>query len=185
MIRISGGEFKGKAIKIPKTVLTRPSTSYSKKVIFDTLMGQMFDAIVLDLFAGSGALGIEALSRGANGAIFNDLGKAQNSIIKENLASLGLLSKSTLIQQDAIKTLKEWSHEKIDVLFLDPPYSMNINQICEILTLIEQKQILQPGGAICLEIHSSNLEMIKKLPFSSLKITKEKKKGSTTLLFIR
>jgi 16S rRNA (guanine966-N2)-methyltransferase len=184
MTYISSGKFKGKKVKVPNTPLTRATTSFSRTVIFDTLMSKLEGATVLDLFAGSGSLGIEALSRGANHVIFNDIGKLQMATIKENVAFFGIKDQTTLFQQEALKTLKDLDSHLVDILFLDPPYSIDIDILKAIFSLILEKKILKEGGVVCLETDPLHQTLIKALPLSPFSIYKEKKRGGTLLLFI-
>ncbi len=122
-MRVTGGTLRGRKLKTTPGLAARPTTDKLRQSIFTILMHDIIDQDVLDLFAGSGALGIEALSRGAHTAVFVEKGKDQAKIIRENLDSLGL--KAELIDCDyeaACASLSD-NGRKFDVIFADPPYA--------------------------------------------------------------
>jgi 16S rRNA (guanine(966)-N(2))-methyltransferase RsmD len=111
-------------------------------------MGNLIERCVLDLFAGSGAMGLEALSRGAQSALFVDQARESIELIKKNAASTGLLENSSVVQADAGQFIAK-QNAAFDLIFMDPPYS---NQdTTEILQLIAEKNLLKPRGVICVE----------------------------------
>lgn len=184
MSKIVGGDLKGRSIKIPKTKLTRPSTSYSRKVIFDTISSLIKDSIVLDLFAGSGSLGIEAISRGANEVYFVDENQKPINTLKENVNTLKIEAKCKIIKQDAVKYIKK-NQEPLDIIFIDPPYAYCTSKLKTIFDTIKDKELLKQNGIICLEIPTRKSKEIQTITLSKYSIYKEKKKGETTLLFIK
>ncbi|MCH9621185.1 MAG: Ribosomal RNA small subunit methyltransferase D [Chlamydiia bacterium] len=180
-LRIGSGKFKNRYINTPDDSATRPSTAYSKKVIFDTLQSHLLASKVLDLFAGSGALGIEAISKGAHFATFVDKESRPAKIISENIETLDIENECTVIRKDVLGFIESTSITGIDIIFMDPPYSMKIDSVLQILKLINEKDILDTKGLICLEMPSkSKDELIQHLDIS---IFKEKIKGETALLF--
>lgn len=121
MIRIIGGSLKGRTIYTPQTHLTRPGTAALRKAVFDICRNDIKDANFLDLFAGSGAFGIEALSRGANHSTFVDKGKLAIACIKKNIALLQLEPQSTLFST----TYEIWYKKNttfFDIAYASPPY---------------------------------------------------------------
>lgn len=184
MVRIIGGKFKGKEIKTPDTRLTRVSTSYSRKVIFDTLMPYIQGAKILDLFAGSGSLGIEGISRGAKSALFIDSESKPYGTIKDNIARLNISDSCTVLKKDVLTFLHS-INTAYDLIFLDPPYSRSLVELKEILTEIDTKSMLEKDGAICFEISTKYAKEIIDTKYSHFSLFKEKKKGETTLLFFK
>ena len=125
-MRIIAGKYKGRKIGFPEHI--RPTQDKVRQAIFDTL-GQAFKGmVVLDLFAGSGAFGIEALSRGAKNIVFVDIERKCNLLIKNNLEGLGLVLRSCrnveIYRQDAFRAIAIAAKKKrkFDVIFVDPPY---------------------------------------------------------------
>lgn len=121
MIRIVGGSLKGRTIHTPKTHLTRPGTELLRKAVFDICRNEIEGANFLDLFAGSGAFGIEAISRGAVHSTFIDKGKSAIACIKKNISALQLESQSTVFS-----TTYEYWYKKnttlFDIAYASPPY---------------------------------------------------------------
>jgi len=121
MIRVITGTAKGKALKVPTS--TRPLTDRIKTSLFDTIIDVIDDADVLDLFAGSGNFGIEALSRGAKSCLFIELAEKAIDIIKENLSVTKLTDKSTVINKNVNSFLNaNENKQKFDLIFCDPPF---------------------------------------------------------------
>ena len=185
MIRINGGRFKGKNIFTPNTELTRVTTAYSKKVIFDTLHTSLDGAIILDLFAGSGSLGIEALSRGAKKIYFVDHGSLSIKAIKKNIQILDIAGSSEIINTDYLKFINTHHHLDVDIIFLDPPYSLEIKKLANLLIQIVDQKILNKDGNIVLEIDTRNTTTLLEQINHKYTINKLKKRGNTTLIFIK
>ncbi|HBC46237.1 MAG TPA: 16S rRNA (guanine(966)-N(2))-methyltransferase RsmD [candidate division Zixibacteria bacterium] len=122
-MRIAGGEYKGRVLKVPKSSKIRPSTEKTREAIFSVLGGDILDAKVADLFCGSGALGLEALSRGAESALFVDLQPSSISIVKENIRALGLELRASVMVKNAF-SLRAANLDGIGIIFADPPYNM-------------------------------------------------------------
>jgi 16S rRNA (guanine966-N2)-methyltransferase len=122
-MRIAGGEYKGRILKVPKISNIRPSTEKTREAIFSVLGGDILDAKVADLFCGSGALGLEALSRGAESALFVDLHPASIANVKENIRALGLESRTRVMVKNALN-LRQSILDGIRIIFADPPYNM-------------------------------------------------------------
>jgi 16S rRNA (guanine966-N2)-methyltransferase len=137
-IRIIGGTHRGRVIKSPKSSLIRPTTAVLRKSVFDICKGFIEDARFLDLFAGSGAIGIEALSRGASHVTFVDQEKNALRGIEENLRTLKLEDQATLIRGDAPNVLNklESFKKKFDIIYIDPPYGQN-ERHPELMTLLD------------------------------------------------
>jgi 16S rRNA (guanine966-N2)-methyltransferase len=112
------GEFKGRRLAAPRGMRTRPTADRVREALF-SMLGDVSGARVLDLYAGSGALGIEALSRGAESAVFVERNPRAAEVIERNLASLGL--EQQVVRQDAVRFLTR-SEGMFDLVFCDPPY---------------------------------------------------------------
>ncbi|MCX7822128.1 MAG: 16S rRNA (guanine(966)-N(2))-methyltransferase RsmD [Syntrophobacterales bacterium] len=128
MIRITGGSLKGKKLLVPKVANLRPTTDRVRESVFNILGSLVEEARVLDLFAGTGALGIEALSRGALEAIFVEKDRKTIEALRKNISSCELQNKSTIFPmsaEKAIPLLKKRSG-KFNLIFLDPPYHSSL-----------------------------------------------------------
>ena len=123
MLRIIAGEFKGRRLKAPAGRSVRPTGDRVKEAWFSILQPSLPDARVLDLFAGSGALGFEALSRGAVGVDFVETHKASLAAIRDNAATLGAEARVTIHRSDAMRFAERLQPDAYDVAFADPPYA--------------------------------------------------------------
>ena len=151
-MRVIAGEFKGRKLEIPKTTL-RPTLDRTKETLFNILQTYVPNAKVLDLFAGSGSLGIEALSRGAEHCIFVDINKEATKIIKANCEKCGCTDLSNVINLPydvAIGGLKQ----KFDIIFADPPYADGFYY--DILKRLDKSDILTKDAIVVLEHDSAN-----------------------------
>lgn len=184
-LKILGGEFGGRILKAPKGVQTRPTTSMLRKAVFDILQPKIQDAIFLDLFAGSGAMGIEALSRGAQQAIFVDSHRDAIRCLKENLALLNIESKTHIIQNDVFRALTKLYEMKLmcDVIYADPPYDKpKLYQ--ELMTYFDKTPLLKPQGILFIE--SPSPSPLEKLTWTHFKPLPVRKYGDSELWqFIR
>ena len=156
-MRVISGHKKGKKLEWPKVDFIRPTTDKVKESIFNIIQFTTADADFLDLFAGSGQIGIEALSRGAKSVTFVDENKISINTIKKNLNIANLTQNSTVIRMDSIAFLKT-TQNLFDVAFLDPPYNS------EILTsaIILVQQVMKKNGVIICE-HLLTLKLPDKI----------------------
>ncbi len=173
-MRIAGGQNKGRRLKVSKKGI-RPTKAVVREAIFNILSKKIHDADVLDVFAGSGALGLEAVSRGANSCVFIE--KIPKTLIK-NVKKLSATSKIQVIRGDFRVGLKRLKTAKFDIIFLDPPYHRNY--IEKTTKLVLRYNLLKDKGIIVAE-HSSDEELF--LP-DGLLILKKKYYGETAVTFI-
>ena len=176
-MQVQTGTAKGKKLKIPKTKKVRPTTGRIKKSIFDKL-GNLDGFVVLDLFSGSGNLGIEALSRNASNVFFVEKQKPVADILRENIINCGFERQSDTLVMDFRKAIKYLTKENMsfDLILIDPPYGMLMDK--EITELIESAgALLNTYGTIVLE-HNKPLE------FSDRTFTLDTKNyGGTNITF--
>ncbi|MGI5976456.1 MAG: 16S rRNA (guanine(966)-N(2))-methyltransferase RsmD [Candidatus Limivicinus sp.] len=144
-MRVITGTARGRKLETPENYDIRPTTDMVKEATFNIVQFDIEGRKVLDLFAGTGQLGIECLSRGAESAVFVDQSGDAVKIVRDNLKSCGLTG--TVIQMDACSFLR--SCGKFDLIFVDPPYDSNLYE--EVLEIINSVDILSDGGIIICE----------------------------------
>lgn len=143
-LRIVAGKFKGRLLQTPKTTLTRPTQGMLREAVFNICQMEIMDAHVLDLYAGSGAIGFEALSRGAEHVVFVEKNRQAIACIKKNIEILGVASQVTLMPFDVPIALKHLQ-QPFDLIYVDPPYDLPILPILEQLVnghLLKKEGIL-------------------------------------------
>jgi 16S rRNA (guanine966-N2)-methyltransferase len=148
-MRITGGELRGRRLYVPKTGV-RPTTGRVREAIF-SLLGSVEGAGVLDLFCGSGALGIEALSRGADGATLVD---TRPGAARRNVEELGLRARATVVGSDARRFLRGAEEGSFDLLLCDPPYRLADRLASDLDPLI--RRVLADGGRAMIESSPDN-----------------------------
>ncbi len=126
-MRVITGTARSKKLVTPKGMDVRPTTDMVKEAVFSAVQFEIEGAAVLDLFAGSGQIGIEALSRGAKSAVFVDKNRDAIAAVKENLKTTQLAEKGKVLLTDSLAFLKS-TREQFDFIFLDPPYEQGICQ---------------------------------------------------------
>lgn len=153
-MRVISGVARGLKLQSLEGSDTRPTLDNVKEAIFSMLFDYCADANVLDLFAGSGSLGIEALSRGAAHADFADKSMAACRVIRANLEKSKLDKSADVFNKDAFSFLKSAKEKgsKYDLIFLDPPYALGL--LNETLNLINEYDLLQKGGLVVCEFES-------------------------------
>ena len=150
MLRVIAGKFRSIPLKQPPMEITRCTTDRIREAIFNVIQNHISDATVLDGFAGSGAIAIEAISRGAKHAICTDRNSQPIQIIKENVAKCKI-DNIDIYQIDLISYLKRVQPIQFDLIFLDPPFAIEPDQLALILELIEKQKLLKPDGIVVLE----------------------------------
>ncbi len=178
-MRIIGGIWKGRRLSSFRGLSIRPTSDKVREAVFNILPRDFPFKRVLDLYAGTGAMGIEALSRGAEEAIFVDSGSTAVSIIKKNLFSLGPV-KAGILKRDAVSAVRALSKkgERFDLIFIDPPYSSELVQ--ETLKAIDGEGIIETGGFVIAEAPKRALPSGE---FKNLELIDERKYGDTLVYF--
>ncbi len=172
-MRVITGIAGGRKLKSPDGEEVRPTADHVKQAMFNILQFDLEGRRVLDLFGGSGQLGIEALSRGAREAVFTDSSRTSVSLIRENLKRCGL--KGTAIQTDALSYLSRG--EKFDIILVDPPYDGGLYGA--VLERINSVDNLNEGGIIICEARAGTVLPEMKPPYAKLR---ERKYGSVTIV---
>ena len=178
-MRVITGTYRGRIIKEVPGELTRPTTDKNKEKIFN-ILGQYFDGgRALDLFAGSGALGIEALSRGMDFCVFVDFQGKAIQTIRENLKSLKIdKNHASVVNSEAMQFMRTYQGEPFDLIILDPPYAKTYNN--DILEMIASRKLLSKEGVVLCENDKATI-----LPdaYGSLKKQRESIEGITKFTF--
>ena len=176
-MRIIAGKFKGLSIKTINDASTRPMMSKAREGIFNSLQNDFNDSLVLDLFAGSGSLGIEALSRGASFVTFVDTSTDCKKIIDKNLSDIDqnytvlVLSVSDYISN---------SEKKFDIIFYDPPYSLLVNEINSDFNTIQN--LMTENSKLIIHRHKSSEQFVYP---EGLELHKEKKYGQSNITILK
>ena len=178
-MRVITGKARGVQLKTPEGMLTRPTTDRVKEALFSIINFEIPGAAVLDLFGGTGQLGIEALSRGAKSAVFVDAREDACKLIRENLKRTKLEQNTKVVRSDYLEYLGR-CREKFDIILLDPPYAEVFLETA--LKRITEIDILQSDGIIVTE-----RPLGKELPwdFEGYTRSKDYKYGKTLLTIYR
>jgi len=180
-LRIIAGDLKGRKLRSVHGTKTRPTANRTREAIFNILASQTPDSRVLDLFAGTGAFGIEALSRKAETAVFIDIDNDALSVLQANIESLSLERQTQIIRWDLIKNLKCLSPLDIafDLVFMDPPYRKNM--IEPTLRNLHISQSLVSGTRVIIEHSQREPVAAGQLPYE---IADQRKYGKTLVTFL-
>ncbi|HEY8123004.1 MAG TPA: 16S rRNA (guanine(966)-N(2))-methyltransferase RsmD [Myxococcota bacterium] len=151
-MRITGGEFAGRRLRVPRSAV-RPTAERVREALFSMLAhrGALAGARVLDAFAGSGALGLEALSRGAASVLFVEQSRSVAKTLGENVAALGLEARARIVGRDAVSALRALAGagERFDLCFVDPPYASGL--AAETLALLAEGGLLAERAVLVAE----------------------------------
>ena len=182
-MRVIAGSKRSIPLVAPEGVTTRPTSDRIKETLFNIISPIVYGAYFLDLFSGSGQIGIEALSRGARGAVFVDSDRKSIAAIKENVKKTDFLDCSEIINKSVSSFISTYSgKESFDIIFIDPPYDMREEN--NILDDILKHGLLSEDGLIVAECASDN-HFFEKLPKGlSLKRVKDYGKSKNCHIFI-
>lgn len=185
-LRIIGGTFKNRLLKSPTTSLTKPTMSMVRKSVFDICQMCIEDAYFLDLFACSGAMGIEALSRGAKQATFIEKDRKAMRCLEENINTLSLQEQASLVCADVFSHIKKLQEQKktYDIVYIDPPYPLVESPdkpLIALLEFLDKSSLLTPSSLVFLEERAPGFFTPSSLTFSRLKHKNTRKFASTLL----
>jgi 16S rRNA (guanine966-N2)-methyltransferase len=175
-VRIISGRFKGRRLVSFQAKHIRPTTDRVKETLFNKLMGYFPDARVLDLFAGTGNLGLESLSRGAAHVAFVDDHPKSLAVLRENLAELEIRDGYKIHSIDVFKFLKRYEGDDFNVIFADPPFTERLAE--RVMAAIALSKVWAPGAVIAIE--SGTKEPISD-DYGRLNLLDRKKFGDKTL----
>ena len=195
VLRIISGKRRGFKLAAPDGLDTRPTTDRVKESVFNIIQTHLPCGFVLDMFAGSGAMGIEALSRGAQGAVFAESNPASLRIVEKNLAGSGLKDGAVVFGADSFEMLKRLKsgaatavtpdgarfdpNNGFDIIFLDPPYNKGL--VNKAIELICELDFLSPGGIIVAETEVQGEEVSA----CGFEVRKSAKYGKTVITVLK
>jgi len=192
-MRVVTGAAKGRKLKGPKTSGTRPIIDRVKTALFDILSWRIEDARFLDLFAGTGGVGIEALSRGAASATFIEMSLPIVKLIRENLHITELSAHAEVLHMDSFKFLQSYAEESnrvpapparlYDMIYIAPPQYQEM--AARALGMLDTSPLLAPGGLVMVQIHPKERPGVVAVALTRLVQTDERRYGSTLLLFYK
>ena len=153
-MRITGGEFGGRNLKVPKSDAIRPTQDRVREALFNIIQFEVPGCDFLDLFAGSGAVGLEALSRGAKSATFVEANRRHLAVLRENLDSLRVPSTAVaVVGVDAYRWLTTYAGPGFSIGFADPPYALGEEKgYASVLATLAERGVIRPGGLFVAEM---------------------------------
>lgn len=178
-MRVISGTAKGRTLKSPG-VATRPITDRVKENLFNILGTRVQDANVLDLFAGAGSVGIEALSRGARHATFVELDRDALHAIRANLELTRLDDRAKIVREDVFRFIRKGTGERYDLIYIAPPQYRELWS--ETLKTLDGRGFLSERGVIVVQIHPKEFRASE---FKEFALADQRKYGSTMLCFYR
>lgn len=180
-MRVIAGEARSLPLRAPEGMDTRPTTDRIKETLFNMLQGHLSDSIFVDLCSGSGAIGIEAISRGAQKAYFVENAPKAVKCIQENLKFTKFEDRSVVLKQDVVSALSGIREKAVDVVFMDPPYQANLEQ--PVLECLYRMPYVNEDTVIVIEADlKKDFEFAGNLGFE---ITKEKIYKTNKHVFLR
>lgn len=184
-MRVIGGSLKGRRLRSVKGSLVRPTSDKVREAVFNILPMDFPFERVLDLFAGTGAMGIEAVSRGAGEAVFVDRDQAPCDVIRKNIEACGLAERTKVVRRDAIAALRAFSAagERFDLVIIDPPYESGLTE--EALRAVDEGGLLAEGGMVVAEA-STRIPLDGAAgALATLELADRRRYGDTTVYFFR
>lgn len=180
-MRVIAGTARSLPLKAPKGIDTRPTTDRIKETLFNILQPRLADCVFVDLFAGSGGIGIEALSRGAKKSYFIENAREASDCIAENLLFTGFTNSAVLLKRDVLVALHDIREEEADIIFMDPPYGKNHEK--KVLDVLNNVKYVTDNTILVIESDlDTDFSYIKEMSFE---IYKEKKYKTNRHIFLR
>lgn len=186
-MRVVAGEARGRKLKAPDTLDTRPIIDRVKTALFDILSTEVEDASFLDLFGGTGSVGIEALSRGAAHATFIEMNYKVLKLLRENLQTTRLAERAETLHGDAFKFLLQKNAEArsttYDIVYVAPPQYQGM--AARALEILDSSPLVAENGLVIVQIHPKEREGVAAISCQRLALSDERRYGSTLLMFYR
>lgn len=173
-MRIISGKYRGKKLLSPKDDRVRPTTDMVKENVFNLLGGDVVDSSFLDLFAGSGAIGIEAISRGAKRVVFVDKDRESMEYVRRNLTLIG--ENAETMTSNYLSAITKLKGNKFDIIYVDAPYDMHI--IDDVLMAVKTHNLLDENGQV---IYESLAKTNRKSGLIDYELAKSRKYGSVVI----
>ena len=182
-MRVIAGKYRSRVLKKPGKLRLRPTSDALRETLFNVLGPAVEDSLFIDLFAGTGAIGVEAISRGAREVILVESHAAATRLIRQNLESLGIREGAEIIEADAMRGLEKLAarHLAADFIFLDPPYE-NGEDYGRVLEFLDSSHLLAPSGIVVAE-HRESTELPQR--FTRLECSRILEQGDAALSFYR
>ena len=182
-MRVIAGKYRSRVLKKPLKLRLRPTSDRLRETLFNVLGAAVEDSLFIDLFAGTGAIGIEAISRGARETIFIESHDAGTRLIRQNLETLGICVGVEVIKADAVRGLEALSARRLaaDFVFLDPPYE-NEDDYLRVLEFLDASHLIAPHGLVIAE-HRESLELPER--FVRMECFRILEQGDVALSFYR
>ncbi|MFZ0885190.1 MAG: 16S rRNA (guanine(966)-N(2))-methyltransferase RsmD, partial [Candidatus Acidiferrales bacterium] len=170
-MRVIAGKYRSRRLKGPGAMRVRPTSDRLRETLFNVLGSSIADSYFVDLFAGTGAVGIEAISRGARDVFFVESYAKAAKLIRDNLASLEIRTGAEVIEADAIRGLERLASRRLmaDFIFLDPPYE-NTDEYFKVLEFLDASHLIAPRGIVIVE-HYCSVELPQR--FDRLEFTRQ------------
>lgn len=180
-MRVIAGIARGMKLKTPEGLNTRPTQDRIKETLFNMLQSYLADCVFVDMFSGSGGIGIEALSRGARKAYFVENAKEPLACIETNLTFTKLKDSAVVLKTDAVSSLHHIFEKEVDIIFMDPPYDMEYEK--QVLTCLKDVKYVTEDTMIIVEasLHT-DFGYVKELGFE---VYKEKRYKTNKHIFLR
>ncbi len=180
MLRVIAGSARNLLLKTPDGFDTRPTTDRIKETLFNVLQNDVPGAVCIDFFAGSGSIGIEALSRGAKKVYFVENARAALACIVENIKHTHFEERATVISQDALNCLYQIHEQQVDIVFMDPPYNKGLEK--ELLSAIKDMSYITEDTLFVVEADlNTDFDYLEELGYL---VYKEKKYKTNKHLFL-
>jgi 16S rRNA (guanine966-N2)-methyltransferase len=182
-MRVIGGKFGSRRLKSPGKLRIRPTSDRLRETLFNVLGPAVEDSLFIDLYAGTGAIGIEAISRGARETIFVEAQAVSAKLVRENLKSLGVDGGMEVMEGDSVRALEKIAKRRLvaDFIFLDPPYEETEEHL-RVLEFLDSSHLVAPYGLVIVE-HSVKMELPER--FDRLELARLLEQGEAALSFYR
>jgi len=182
-VRVIAGKYRSRVLKSLGKLRMRPTSDRLRETLFNVLGASVEDSLFVDLFAGTGAIGIEAISRGAREAIFVESHAASARLVRQNLDSLGIRAGVEVIEADAVRGLEKLAarHLAADFIFLDPPYEKE-EDYERVLEFLDASHLVAPRGIVIVE-HRDSTDLPER--FERLECSRVLEQGDSSLSFYR
>lgn len=181
MMRVIAGTARSLPLKAPAGADTRPTTDRIKETLFNMIQGRVSGSVFVDLFAGSGGIGIEALSRGARHAYFVERDREAVFCIQDNLSFTRFADRATVLKQDVSGALSLISEKEVDILFMDPPYRQDCER--EVFSALSRQRYVTEDTLVIVEAGlEKGFDFLTELGFE---VTKEKRYKTNKHVFCR